>query len=90
MDRAVDSPADRGRISTDNLYYVLSALLTSNGVNLDDVVLSPSTIASIRREVELKNFASIKVGRRFSIVLLFSKYSKYFHDDKMSIHEINM
>jgi hypothetical protein len=53
--------ADRARLSSEHLFRILSDLLTSNGVNLEDVILSPSTIMALRKEAELANDALIKV-----------------------------
>ena len=36
--------ADRARLSSNNLYYLLSDLLTTNGIDLKDVIISPATI----------------------------------------------
>ena len=54
--------ADRTDDSNDDLFYKLKDLLVGNGVNLDDVFLSPSLIGEIRREVHSANATEIKVG----------------------------
>ena len=63
--------ADRSDESNDDLFFLLKALLVGNGVNLDDVFLSPSLIGDIRREVHTMTGAEIKVRtcvRSFPIV----------------------
>ena len=54
--------ADRIDDSNDDLFYLLKAMLVGNGVNLDDVFLSPSFIGDIRREVHTATGAAIKVN----------------------------
>ena len=59
--------ADRTDDSNDDLFYKLKDLLVGNGVDLDDVFLSPSLIGDIRREVHLATGIEIKVGCALSL-----------------------
>ena len=59
--KAVIPAADRFGDSDEALFYKLKALLVGNGVDLNDVFLSPSLIREIRREVHLKTGDTIKV-----------------------------
>ena len=75
--------ADRACISDEALFYVLKAQLVGNGVDLNDVFLSPSLIKEIRREVHLETGAAIKVCVRvrdselFTFVLTSSSTENY-------------
>ena len=65
--------ADRLDDSNDDLFYLLKAMLVGNGVDLDDVFLSPSFIGDIRREVHTETGAAIKVSTvgpqyRFTVI----------------------
>ena len=43
--------ADRARISTENLFFLLHDLITLNGGDIEDVVISPTTIARLRQKL---------------------------------------
>ena len=52
---------DRANLSEDYIFHILCSLLVGNGVNIDDVIISPSIIKELRREVQLETDATIKV-----------------------------
>ena len=52
---------DRADLSEDEIFHILSSLLVGNGVDIDDVIISPSIIKELRREVHLETDAAIKV-----------------------------
>ena len=56
---------DRGDISNDMIFHILSTLLVSNGVDLNDVIISPSIISQLRREVQLETDSAIKASFEF-------------------------
>ena len=61
--RAFCRGADRAAISDDSLFYMLRDFCVAHGIPLKDVILSPSTIHEIRKEVESTAAARIKVSR---------------------------
>ena len=59
--KAVIPAADRAGISDDNLFFLLSDLLSGNGCSLDEVIISPSTISRIRKQVKTDKCSQLKV-----------------------------
>ena len=53
--------ADRAAISDDSLFFMLRDFCEAHGISMKDVILSPSTIREIRREVESDAASRIKV-----------------------------
>jgi phosphoribosyl-ATP pyrophosphohydrolase len=51
---------DRAGLSDDFIFH-LCTFLVSNGVDIDDVIISPSIISQLRRELHLETDAAIKV-----------------------------
>ena len=54
--------ADRLHLSNENLFYLLSSFLRTNNVDLDSVIISPTTINRLRKEVEMSNFNKLQVS----------------------------
>ena len=54
--------ADRAAISDDTLFFMLRDFCIAHEIPMKDVILSPSTIKEIRKEVETAAAARIKVG----------------------------
>lgn len=59
--RRIIPTLDRAGLSNEQAFFILSAILEENGVDLSTVILSPSTIGSLRTETHLKNEEKIKV-----------------------------
>ena len=55
--------ADRAGISDDSLFFMLRDFCVSQEIPLDEVILSPSTIKKIRKEVEAEAATRIMVGK---------------------------
>ena len=54
--------ADRAGISDDSLFFMLRDFCLAHDIPLKDVILSPSTIKEIRKEVESESASRVKVG----------------------------
>ena len=54
--------ADRAGISDDSLFFMLRDFCVAHKIPLKDVILSPSTIKEIRKEVESESATRVKVG----------------------------
>ena len=69
--------ADRAGISDDSLFFMLRDFCVAHKIPLKDVILSPSTIKEIRKEVESESAARVKVGtiqdiRKSAIISFFA------------------
>ena len=56
---------DRAELSGERCFYIFKDLFSKNGANLDDIILSPSSIAKWRQEAEIKNESNLKVTAAF-------------------------
>ena len=55
--------SDRGGVSHDTLFHQLRDLLVGNGVDINDVIMSPSLIRDMRGGEQLAIAADIKVNK---------------------------
>ena len=53
--------ADRGKVSNDTLFNIFRDMLVGNGVDMKDVVMSPSLIRQMRGEEQVRVANDIKV-----------------------------
>ena len=60
--KSIVKSANRAKLSSDDIFFIFGDFFTAHGVDLDDVVFSPSTISQVRAEYDRENAATIKVS----------------------------
>ena len=60
--KSIIPAANRAQMSSDEIFYVFGDFFSAHGVNIRDLIFSPSTITQVRTEFETENAAKIKVN----------------------------